>query len=139
MTSKRFTILTQQGGRNVAQTTRLTPASVKKPTFTSASVADPQVTVRMLNEFVDHVRNQTDIAANAPFNGGVIIQNIALSAGVTTTIAHTLNRPYQGWWCVRAQSAAFSAFEVALAAGLKASAYLAIKSNNTGIYDIFVF
>lgn len=139
MASRRSTIATQVGGVNVVRPMASTPVSTHKPTFTTSQVEDSARLTRKLNELTHWVGQSTDAARTSPFSSVVIIRNIALTNGSTSTVAHMLGREPNGWICVRAQTASFIGYETSLAAGLDRTKYIAIAAGSTGTYDLMVF
>jgi len=139
MAGRVVTIATQRGGVNVITKATAGVTSTKRPTFTGAHVADRNLLGRLLNQFVAWVEEATAPARSNPQNSGVLVRNIALSNGVTTQVPHLLGREPTGWYCVRARTAAFSAYETTLATGLDRKQYIALASNATGTYDLWVF
>lgn len=139
MGGRTVTIATQVGGKNVVRQASNGGSSTLRPVFTATHVEDRTLLSRMLNQFIRWVEAETAPAQSNPMNGAVILRNIALGANTTTQIPHLLGRDPTGWMVVRAQTAPFYGYEVALASGLDRTRYLAIKSVNTGTYDLAVF
>lgn len=139
MSGRTVTIATQRGGKNVSLPATAGVTSTKRPQFTTVHIADRNILGRMLNQLVSYIDEVTAPARSSPLNSYVILRNIALTNTVTTQIPHLLGREPTGWFCVRAQTAAFSAYEVALAAGLDRKKYIALTSGATGTYDLLVF
>lgn len=138
MAGKVTTISTQLGGQNVTVRAR-NGAAVRRLQFTTDIVKDSDQLVRMLNMLVSAMLEAVAVANSSPITSAVILQNVALTSGSTTNIQHGLGRNPTGWLCIRAQTAAFSAFETTLSSGQTRDRYLALRSANTGTYDFLVF
>ena len=92
-----------------------------------------------MNELVRFVIDMTKTAQGNPLNSAVIIQNVAMTGGVTYQIPHSLGRAYTGWLVTRAQTAAWAGYETALATGLTADRYIALVTSTTGTFDFIVY
>lgn len=115
------TIATQIGGKNVTIAAASGPASTLRPTFTINQVEDKSLLLRALIQLVKWVEDITATARSAPITNSVTLRNVVLQAGVTTSVKHMLGREPNGYFCVRAQGADFSAFEPTLATSIASS------------------
>lgn len=138
MAGKAVSIQRQQGGQNIT-TGAVSQPAVAQVRFTEASVKDDTQLLRQLNELAKRSSDVTRVAGSNPINSGVLLQNLSMAAGTSYQLPHGLGRAPIGWFCVRAQTAAWSGYETTLATGLTAERYLPLYSNNTGTYDFWVF
>lgn len=114
---KRLT--TVANGRVIAQPTNT--AISQKLKFTVDDMAQPETMARQLNEIVEHVQDAHSAISGNPSTSGTIFPNQSMTAGATTTIRHLLGKPFAGYQCIRAQGAAFSAFEPSLPVAIASS------------------
>ena len=113
--------------------------SAQRPKFLPEHIDDPKILARKLNDAVAYHENITAPARSSPSSTGIIVRNVSLTGGQSTAIKHGLGYAPQNYVCVRAQTAAWSVFDVANAAGLPLSHAITLFSNNTGKYDIHFY
>ena len=138
MAGRVVTIQRQQGGQNIT-VDAVGGLAAKRPVFTQEGLQNRQVQVRQMNELVRFVIDMTKTAQANPLNSAVIIQNVAMTGGVTYQIPHSLGRAYTGWLVTRAQTAAWAGYETALATGLTADRYIALVTSTTGTFDFIMY
>lgn len=120
MAGKAVSIQRQQGGQNIT-TAAVSQPAVAQVRFTAEALKDDTQLLRQLNELAKRSSDVSKVAGSNPLNSVVLLQNIPLVNGTTVRIQHGLGRAPQGWFCTRAQGAAFSAFEPTLAIAPSAS------------------
>lgn len=106
--------------------------------FTEERVKDVKELTRALNELSDNLNEVTLLARSNPSLSSVVIRDITMTASAYT-LEHRLDRPYQGWRCVRARTAAWNRYEVSLASGQTSDRFIAFSAGTAGLYDIEVW
>lgn len=112
--------------------------SLKLIAFSDKDVVTDRLpdTLRRLQE---NILNALGTLITNPVLVGNVLRGITFTAAQTQYLTHGLNRPWQGYVCVRAQTNPAALTDVALAPGQTADRILPILSANAGTYDIYVF
>ena len=132
------TVLTQVGGKNVAQARQ--PAKSRLPiVFTTDSVQDRVTLQHQLGELNDLAATAYEVASENLLVHSVLIQNISATAGTVLAIKHTLGRAPVGWLAVRAAPNPFEASEVSLPTGIPASEQLFLLPGITTTVTLLLF
>lgn len=122
----------------------LTSTQVRPPRYslrirpTAQNVDGPAAIAR----HVAALQSELDALANAtatPFGGSVLVKGLAFTGGTARYVAHQLGRAPQGWLCTRAQTAAWSGYELALETGHDATKEIRLQTATTGTFDILFF
>jgi hypothetical protein len=110
----------------------ITNRAINKPAarrFSTDDVKDPGRLVRMLNDMQEDIDQADAGIFSNPHNAPCILRGVAFSANQSKELPHTLDRPYTGWWIVRAQGAAPTLVEGSLPTGVTTDK--AIQLTNT--------
>lgn len=109
--------------------------------FTVSDVSDPKRLYDVINRLQESILSVLGVVSTNQMIPGNILRAVPFTAGQSRMLVHGLNRPWQGYFCVRAQlgSGVPLFADTAYVAGTTADKILPLNSTNAGTYDIYVF
>lgn len=114
-------------------------AAFRQVFFTVGDVTDAGKLYTVLDRLQKNLVAIFGVVTTNAIIPGNIIRGVVFTAGQTQYLAHGLGRPWQGYFCVRAQTNPAVFTDVAYATGTTADSILPLLSGNAGTYDIYVF
>lgn len=114
---------------------------LRRVLFTKGDLADVDKLFDLLNRFQESILSVLGVVTTNQLIPGNILRNVAMNSAGTYYLAHGLGRPWQGYFIVRNyQGSAYGALrDIALPQGMTADKILAVQSQQTGTFDIYVF
>lgn len=131
------TIGTSGGQRVVTNAVVPGPRAVRP--WPSPELVNDQVQLSRLLLGMHAELDSVGAAVATPFAGGILVPGLAFTGGTPRYVSHQLQRPLQGWLCVRSQNNAWVGFQLANDKGRNLNVEVKLQTGSTGIFDLYFF
>lgn len=139
MLKSQATIIQTNAGSGSQTSTRVLASSNASRLVPSAeSLKDPATLVRYLTALHREI-DALSSALSTPILGSVLVQGLGFVGGTSRYVNHQLGRAPLGWIVTRAQTAAWSGYELALETGRDATKEVRLVTATTGTFDLLFF